>query len=33
MGAVTNFTRNMRDTELEALWMYLESLPATATPE
>jgi mono/diheme cytochrome c family protein len=33
MGAVTNFTRNMRDTELEALWMYLESLPATPTPE
>jgi len=33
MGPVTNFTRNMRDTELEALWMYLESLPATPTPE
>jgi mono/diheme cytochrome c family protein len=33
MLPVTNFTRNMRDTELEALWMYLESLPATPTPE
>ena len=33
MGPLTNFTRNMRDAELEALWMYLQSLPATPTPE
>jgi mono/diheme cytochrome c family protein len=33
MGPVTNFTRNMRDTELEALWMYLEGLPPTPTPQ
>jgi mono/diheme cytochrome c family protein len=33
MGPVTNFTRNMSDTELQALWMYLQSLPATPTPE
>ena len=33
MQAVTSFTRNMRDVELEALWTYLRSLPATPTPE
>jgi mono/diheme cytochrome c family protein len=33
MGPVTNFTRNMRDTELEALWMYREGLPPTPTPQ
>ena len=33
MGPVTNFTRNMSDVELEALWMYLRSLPATPTPD
>jgi mono/diheme cytochrome c family protein len=33
MAAVTNFTRNMTDTELQAIWLYLESLPPTATPE
>ena len=33
MAAVTNFTRNMSDTELRALWTYLQSLPATPTPE
>lgn len=33
MEPVTNFTRNMSDTELQALWSYLQSLPATPTPE
>jgi mono/diheme cytochrome c family protein len=33
MAAATNFTRNMSETELEALWIYLESLPAAPTPE
>jgi mono/diheme cytochrome c family protein len=33
MQAVTGFTRNMSDVELEALWTYLRSLPATPTPE
>jgi hypothetical protein len=33
MGPVTSFTRNMSETELQALWTYLQSLPATPTPE
>ena len=33
MEPVTNFTRNMSDTELQALWSYLQSLPASPTPE
>ncbi|MGE0158529.1 MAG: c-type cytochrome [Gemmatimonadales bacterium] len=31
MVSMTNFTRNMSETELQALWMYLGSLPATPT--
>jgi mono/diheme cytochrome c family protein len=33
MGPLTRYTRNMSDTELEALWMYLRSMPATPTPQ
>jgi mono/diheme cytochrome c family protein len=33
MGPMVNYTRNMSDTELEALWMYLRSVPATPTPQ
>ncbi len=33
MSMITDFTRNMSDTELQALWMYLQSLPATSTVE
>jgi mono/diheme cytochrome c family protein len=32
MGPMINFTRNMTDTELEALWVYLQSMPPTPTP-
>jgi hypothetical protein len=32
MSTATNFTRNFSDTEIEALWTYLESLPPTPTP-
>lgn len=31
MDMVAGYTRKMTDTELEALWMYLRSLPATPT--
>jgi hypothetical protein len=31
MDMVTGYTRKMTDTEMEALWMYLRSLPATPT--
>lgn len=31
MAMVTTYTRNMSDTEMEALWTYLRSLPATPT--
>ncbi|NJD20035.1 MAG: cytochrome c [Gemmatimonadetes bacterium] len=30
MAGVTGYTRNMTDTELEALWMYLRTLPPAA---
>jgi mono/diheme cytochrome c family protein len=33
MDAMRNFTSNMTETELQAIWAYLESLPATPTPE
>jgi mono/diheme cytochrome c family protein len=33
MSSITGFTRNMSDTELQAMWTYLRSLPAVATVE
>jgi mono/diheme cytochrome c family protein len=33
MSMITNFTRNMSDTELQALWLYVQGLPAVATVE
>jgi len=32
MSMVTEYTRSMTDTELQALWAYLRSLPPTPTP-
>ena len=33
MATITEFARNMRETELQALWAYLQSVPAVATVE
>jgi cytochrome c553 len=33
MAMITGYTRNMSETEMQALWMYLRSVPGAATPE